>query len=213
MILEVPVDPDADEAREWLVRELSKPSYREAEPSWFDRLVSGFWDWLTGLFGNGVDGSPSLIWALVLLVLIGALVAAYFIFGPPRVNRRSTVTGAIFGDDDGRDAAAIRRAAERAAALGDWALAIEEMFRSVARGLSERSILTTSPGTTATGFAARARDLFPGLDGPLTASAASFDGVRYLDRPGSESEYVEVAELERTLRSSKPRPEPAGVAG
>lgn len=214
MRLEVPVEPGADQAREWLVQELAKPRYRAAEPTWFERLASGFWDWLTGLFDNGVAGPPSLLVALIIVVVIAAIVAAYLIFGPPRLNRRSTAGGGVlFGDDDSRDAAAIRAAAERAAAAGDWAIATEEMFRATARGLSERAVLTITPGTTAAGFAERARAFFPDLGGELAASATGFDSVRYLDRPGSEADYRQVAALERSLRTRTPRFESVGVAG
>lgn len=204
MIRAVPVDPTADEAREWLVRELAKPPYRAAEPSWFDRLAGAVWDWLSDLLGSGIGGSPALIWGFVLLVLVAAIVAAYFAFGPPRRNRRSTITGALFGDDDGRDAAAMRESAERAASDEDWPLAIEEMFRAIARGLAERAVLTTSPGTTATGFALRAREFFPDLGDRLEASARLFDDVRYLGRAGSREAFAEVSALERELRSHRP---------
>ncbi|HEV7811541.1 MAG TPA: DUF4129 domain-containing protein [Leifsonia sp.] len=210
MIRAVPVDPEIDEAREWLLRELARPPYRAAEPSWFDRLASLFWDWLTNLLGSGIGASQSLIWGFVLLVLVAGLVAAYLVYGPPRRNRRSRVPGALFGNDDDRDAATIRSAAEGAAAAEEWPLAIEEMFRAIARGLAERAVLSTTPGTTASGFALRARDYFPALDRELRSSAAVFDDVRYLDRPGSAAQFAQVAGLERELRSRTPVLEDAG---
>ena len=95
----------------------------------------------------------------------------------------------------------MRRAANQAAAVDDWALAIEEMFRSIARGLAERTILTTSPGTTAREFSARAGALFPSLSAALASTAAVFDEVRYLDGLGTEAAYRRAAELEAELRS------------
>lgn len=204
MIFDVPVDPNREEARQWLARELAKPAYREAEPNWFDTVVTDFLDWLASLIDGASGGPPALLLIIIVLVIVGLIVAAYFIFGPPRLNRRSRTAGTLFGDDDSRDAATIRRAAEKAAAAEDWALAIEEMFRAIARGLSERSVLSMFPGTTATGFAAEATEYFPDLDGRLAASGAAFDDVRYLDRPGTEEAYRRVAELERTIRDRKP---------
>ncbi|MHB1173101.1 MAG: DUF4129 domain-containing protein [Lacisediminihabitans sp.] len=208
----VPVDPDAGQAQQWIIEELSKPAYQAAQPTWFDRLSSAFWDWLNSLdlSKSGAAGGPVLV--VVALVILAALVAAFLLFGPPRLNRRSTIPGALFGEDDNRSAAAIRQTAEAAAREGDWTTAIEEMFRSIARGLAERTVLTTSPGTTARGFAARAGQSFPPLAGRLGSAAAAFDEVRYLGRAGAEPSYRETAELERDLRGARPVVEraPAG---
>ncbi len=202
--LNVPVDPDAHQAHDWLVGELSKPEYRAAQPTWFDRLSSAFWDWLKSLkFGDGsVTQTPVLLIALG--VIVAAIVAAYFIFGPPRRGRRSTVTDALFGEDDRRSAADIRRAAEDAASKGEWAVAIEEMFRSIARGLAERTIVTTNPGSTARDFSARAAVRLPAFADALADAAVAFDEVRYLGRDGDEEAYRSSAVLESALRSARP---------
>lgn len=201
---EVPVLPDAETAREWLVDELAKAPYREAEPTWFDRLSSTVWDWLSSLLEGSEGGPPALVWAVLLLVVIAALVASYLIFGPPRLNRRSAATGALFDDADARDAGAMRQAAERAAAAGDWPLAIEEMFRSIARGLSERAVLASVPGMTAGALATGAQRFFPDHAGAFAVAAASFDGVRYLGGSGSLADFEQVAALERAVRASTP---------
>ena len=215
-VRDVPVDPDVDQAREWITRELAKPPYRAAEPTWFDRLASGFWEWLTSLQFGG-SGSPLLMWGLVALLVIGALVAAYFVFGPPRLNRRAGATGLLFGADDQRTDAALRRSAAEAAARGDAALAIEEMFRATARGLAERAIVDTFPGTTARAFAASAGTFFSTCRDALTASAHDFDDVRYLDRPGTEAAYRRMLDLDAALQAmtpdlmSDPVPDPVPV--
>ena len=203
--LDVPVDPGADEARELLRDELSKQEYQAAKPTWFDQLIKGFTDWLNQLTtGEGSDGPPSVGILVVAGVVIALLVIAFLIFGLPRINRRSSVSGSLFGEDDARSAAAMRTAAEAAAAAGDYELAIEEMYRSIARGLAERTVLTTSPGTTALGFGTRAGRAFPDKAADLAEAAAAFDDVRYLDRPGTQARYAQVAALERDLRSAKP---------
>jgi hypothetical protein len=202
---EVPVDPDADQARRWVVAELSKPEYRAAQPTLFDRVSAAFWDWLTSLdlSGAGLARGPLLVAGAVLLV--AAIVAAYLIFGAPRLNRRSRMSGALFGVDDDRDAAAMRSAAESAAERGDWSLAISEMFRALARGLAERTIVGPSPGMTAHTFAADAGQAFPQQAGRLQVAAAAFDEVRYLDRPGTEDAYRQVAGLEHELGATRPQ--------
>lgn len=201
--LDVPVEPDATEAQRLVIQELSKAEYRAATPTWFDRAAKAFWDWLSSLRigdGAGVQG-PILVIAAI--VIIAALVAAFLIFGMPRLNRRSTASGALFGHDDARDAAAMRRSAEDAAAGSNWILAIEEIFRSIARGLAERTLVTVTPGTTARGFAVRAGAVFPGFSERLTAAASAFDDVRYLNREGTEAAYRVAAALERDIRAAR----------
>jgi hypothetical protein len=207
---EVPVDPDAAEARRWIIQELSKPAYQAAQPTWFDRVSSAFWDWLNSLdlSGTGAAGGPILVLAVILV--LAAIVAGFFIFGPPRLNRRSGVAGPLFGEDDERTAAVLRAAAETAASRGDWSTALSEMFRSIARGLAERTIVSVNPGMTAHSLVQNAARAFPELAGALRDAAGRFDGVRYLGRVGTEDGYRLTAQLERALRNSRPALEPAG---
>jgi len=200
---DVPVDPNAGQARNWIVQELSKPEYQAAQPTLFDRVSAAFLHWLDNLkIGtNGLTQAPVLLF--VALIIVAAIVAAYFIFGPPRLNRKSAV-GALFGKEDERDAAEMRRNAGAAAARGDYTLAIEELFRAIARGLTERTIVSTSPGTTARDFASAAGEAFPAHAGRLTVAATEFDRVRYLGQAGVLATYSELCALESDLRSSRP---------
>jgi Domain of unknown function (DUF4129) len=209
----VPVEPDAPEAREWLLDELSKPAYEAAKPNWFDLATEALWDWITSLFEGGFGGPPVLTLVLLGVLIVGGVVLAFVLFGSPRLNRRSSAFGAVFGDTDERDATALRRAAESAASNGDWTLAIEEAFRAIARGLSERAVLTTSPGTTAHDLAERAGAAFPPFSERLRDAARTFDEVRYLGIPGSADRYETVSSLERNLRSARPAAETAPAVG
>ena len=202
--VDVPVVPDAGQAQRWVIQELSKPEYRAAQPTWFDRASQAFWEWLQSLKIDGGPGAQGPILIVALVVVVAAVVAAFFIFGAPRLNRRSGVGDTLFGEDDARDAAAMRRSAEEAAARSDWVLAIEEVFRSIARGLAERTLVTVSPGTTARDFAARAGVVLPAFSERLSAAASAFDDVRYLGRKGTETTYREAALLERDLRAVRP---------
>jgi len=203
LLSSVPVDPDGPQGQQWLRDELAKPEYEAAKPNWFDRLSAEFFEWLASLGGDG-DGGPPGAGLLIILVIVAVVVLlAFLIFGLPRINRRSRITGTLFGDDDARTAAAMRNAAEDAARNSDYALAIAEMFRAIARGLAERTVLTTSPGTTAHDFAARAGTAFPEQAIALDVAAIAFDEVRYLDRPGSAEQYAAVAALETELRTAK----------
>lgn len=201
-VFDVPVDPDADEARNWVLDELVKPQYEAAKPTWFDRLASAVWEWLNSLELSAGSGPSGLLIAAILVV--AALVAAFLIFGLPALNRRSAVAGSMFGAEETRTAADIRKSSEEAARTGNFTLAIEERFRSLAKGLAERTILTISRGTTAHGFAVKAAEPFPAFADRLIAAADAFDGVRYLGRDGTAEAYGQIADLEAELRESKP---------
>ena len=202
---DVPVDPTAPEAREWLRQELAKQEYQAARPTWFDQLAKWIQDRIGDLIGtSGPGGPPGLGGTVIVVLVVAAIVIAFFVFGVPRLNRKSTVAGALFGEDDFRDAAAMRAAAESAAARGEYDLAIAEAFRALARGLAERTILTVNPGSTARDFSERAGTPFPGLAEEFVAAAVIFDEVRYLGRPGTREHYDQVATLEKLARQAKP---------
>lgn len=208
-VARVPVDPDAEQARDWLRNELSKPEYEAARPSLLEIIGKAIRDWIDSL-SMAPGGPGSGLAPLIIIVIVAiALVVAFLVFGLPRLNRRSSISGALFGEDDERSAEQLRDSARKAASDGDYATAIAEQFRAVARGLAERAILTTSPGTTATHFAGDAAGVFPALGAELAASARAFDDVRYLGRAGSAAEYDALVSLEKALRAT--RPDFAGV--
>jgi hypothetical protein len=208
-----PLDPSKAEAHQQLQQELQHSEYAAAQPGFFDVLSQEIGKWLQGLLSQfgAPTGAPSfdlfgLFATVALIALVVALVVlAFFLFGLPRINRRGRTAGALFGEDDERDSQTLRKSAERAAAAGDFATAIEDAFRSIARGLAERTIVLTFPGTTAHGFAAQAGAAFPGFTGELAASADAFDRVRYLSKAGTVADWELVRDLERTLRSTRPR--------
>ncbi|MET1053354.1 MAG: DUF4129 domain-containing protein [Mycetocola sp.] len=201
---DVPVVPDAPEARDWLLRELSRPEYAAAQPSLFDRLSQEFFAWLMRLLQPG-DSVP-LDWlpvAIVALVVIG-LVVALLIWGVPRANRRSRPAAGLFGDSDRRTAAQLRSAAARAADAGDLTLAVLEQFRAIARSLDERTVVFVSPGTTAHDVAGRASASFPASSAALADAADAFDGVRYLGQDGTREQYERLVALDGRLRNDSP---------
>lgn len=203
LLADVPVDPDGDQARQWIIEELSKPEYQAARPTWWDLLSKAVWDWLNSLHFAGGGGWGTVLLIILVVVVAGILIAAFFIFGMPRLNRRSTLVGSLFGADEDRDSESLRRSADAAAARGDWNLAIEERFRALARVLTERVLVSTDPGTTARGFATRAGAVFPRHVQRLTASARVFDDVRYLGKTGTEEDYSALAQLESELRNAR----------
>ena len=204
-ILAVPVQPDGDQGREWLLDELGKPVYQAAKPTWFDLASQAVSTWFSDLLQNASEGQGAVAFAIVLIVLAGLIVTAFLVFGRPRLGRRSRVApGALFGEEDGRGAQQLRQSAERAAAAGDHTTATLEMFRAVARGLAERTVVDVYPGMTARGFAREAGAALPALAAALGEGAADFDLVRYLGGAGSRAGFERMAALERLARDARP---------
>lgn len=206
--VDVPVDPDDEQARRWLEEELGRTGQQPAAPSEPPQWLVDFLDWLRSLFGGGQgddqSGGNGNLGAVVLIVLIvAALGAAFWIFGLPRLRKRSKVTGDLFGDDDDRSASQLRTAAQTAADAGDYTTAVVEAFRSLARDLAERGFVLTFPGTTARDFARRAADLFEGTHDRLLEAADVFDGVRYLEAVGTREQWQRMSALERELRTAR----------
>jgi hypothetical protein len=199
----VPVQPDADTARRWLLEELAKPAYQAAEPTPLDRAVEGFLNWFGSLFDVRTADTPPLLLAVAIGVVVVALVVALLLFGLPRANRRSRA-GALFGDDDRRSAADMRRAAAAALAAGDFPLAVLERFRALARGLDERTLVAVVPGPTASAFARVASRAFPAEHGELQVAADLFDGVRYAGDPATREDALMVAALDDRLAAARP---------
>jgi hypothetical protein len=202
--LDVPVDPTAPEARDWLIEELSKPEYAAAQPSLFDRLSQAFFDWLARLFQPGEAVPTDWIPVALVVAIVLAIVVALLVWGVPRLNRRSRAAHGLFGDDDTRTADELRRSSERFAADGDWTNATLDRFRALARDLTERTIVFVSPGTTAHDFAARAADAFPDAGTQLAFAARVFDDVRYLGTDGSAEQYESLRTLDGELAGRTP---------
>ncbi|MGX5695871.1 DUF4129 domain-containing protein [Agromyces soli] len=212
MRFDIPVEPDGEEARRWLQDELAKPEYRAAEPTWFDRLMKAIGDWLGDLLGTGVGLPQPVVVGSIVLVVAGLIVVGLLVFGVPRLRRRARGAVALFDDGDTRDLAELRRAAAEAAARGDWALAIEERFRAIVRGLVDRELIRVHPGTTAKGAADASATTLPAFAGELAAAAALFDEVRYLGRDGSAAGYERLASLDETLWRTTPEAAAVGAA-
>ncbi|UOE44530.1 DUF4129 domain-containing protein [Agromyces larvae] len=213
MQLEIPVDPDAPEARRWLQDELAKAEYQAAQPTWFDRLMAAIRDWLAGLFDGSIGVPGAVVVAIVVVAVLALVVIGLLVFGLPRLRRRRAAPAPLFDDGDTRDLDTLRRAADAAAGRQDWPSAIEERFRALVRGLVDRDLVRVHPGTTAHGVADAASRRFPAYRAGLGGAADEFDGVRYLGRPGGREAYERLTALERALASAAPhRDEPHGAS-
>ncbi len=203
---EVPVEPGADEASGWLADELEKTKYQPPETqessNWLRDLIERLSSFIETLGGEGT--APG--WTAALIVLgLAAVVALILVFGLPRLRRRSAAaTGEVFEADDERGSGAMRRAAQAAAAAEDWPLAIAERFRALIRGLHERTLLTSLPGSTSHDVARRAGRALPAFADELSVAADDFDAVRYLGDAGDRERYARLSALDEELQRARP---------
>lgn len=187
----IPVDPDAETAREWAINELAKREYTQAGESWLD----AFWRWLSELFssirrvGDGL-GSIGLPGAIVLVVLGAGVVALilWLVVGPLRRSRRTASDAEIFGGDT-RDSAALSADADSAAAAGDWQTALVHLYRAIIRHLDERGAIDVFAGMTAHEAAVEAGRVFAGVASDLAIDADAFDDARYGRSVTTEADY------------------------
>lgn len=200
-----PLTPDGDEARRWAEDELSDPVYAAAQPTALDRIAQAIGDAVESLFGAQLSGDWGPWVALVaVIVVMLVILAAFPVWGVPRSTGRAKTTAALFGEQEQRSAAELRRDAASLAARREWDAAIILRFRALARGLVERTAVDTPPGATVHAFARAAARSFPASAADLESAAEAFDDVRYLRRPGTEELYRRIAAVDDAVTAARP---------
>jgi hypothetical protein len=192
------IDIDRDAAHEVAQHELAKPIYPKA--SLIERLTDWIDELLTKLIvqGSSVPGGWFTISVLLILLAIAVVVAVRIARRTMRTNRGGEY--ALFGEHE-LSAAEHRATAEQYAAAGNWSAAIRHRLRAVARQLEESTVLDPVPGRTATELARDAGRAIPHLAAELARAAEAFNDVTYGERPGTESAYRMIADLDDHLRS------------
>ncbi|HEX2211931.1 MAG TPA: DUF4129 domain-containing protein [Mycobacterium sp.] len=193
------IDIDSDAAYEAAERELAKPIYPKA--SLQERIIGWLEDLLYRLVveGSSVPGGWLTISVLLILLAVAAVMGIRIARRTMRTNRSHA--HALLGEQD-RSAAEHRAAAQRSAAAGDWAAAIRHRLRAVARQLEDSAVLDPVPGRTATELGRDAGAQLPHLSAELISAATAFNDVTYGERPGTETAYRMIADLDDELRAS-----------
>ena len=192
------IDIDRDAAHEAAQHELGKPIYPKAS------LIERLFDWIDELLtkliieGASVPGGWFTISLLLILLAIAIVVAVRIARRTMRTNRGGGY--ALFGEHE-LSAAEHRATAEQYAAAGNWSAAIRHRLRAVARQLEESAVLDPIPGRTANELARDAGRAIPNLAAELSRAAEAFNDVTYGERPGTESGYRMIADLDDHLRS------------
>jgi hypothetical protein len=191
------IDIDRDAAHEAAQRELGKPIY--PKPSLTERLMDWFNELLYKLMveGSSVPGGWFTLCLLLILLAVAIVVAIRIARRTMRTNRDGEY--ALFGEHV-LTAAEHRAAAEQSAAAGNWAAAIRHRLRALARQLEENGVLEPVPGRTATELARDTGRAVPNLAAELRLAADAFNDVTYGERPGTETAYRRIADLDDHLR-------------
>jgi hypothetical protein len=197
------IDIDRDAAHEAAQRELAKPIYPKAS------LTERLGEWLDDLLyriaqeGSKLPGGWFTIAVLLIIVAIAIVVAVRIARRTMRTNRGGE--HALF-DSAELTAAQHRATAEQYAAEGNWTAAIRHRLRAIARQLEEDGALNPVPGRTATELARDAGAAVGDLvAAQLRQAATAFNDVTYGERPGTESAYRMIADLDHQLRSNSAR--------
>lgn len=210
LVRDVPVQPDAETAREWARDELARPEYHR-QPSLLQRVL----EWLQEQLGSVPSlGLPDGVALLVAVVAGVALVLGILWFvGPVRRSRARSRSGTVvLAADDRRTADQLRAAADAAAAAGDWHLAVLERFRAIVRGLEERTVLDERPGRTAHEAVGAAALRLPGLGADLRTAGDLFDDVAYGDVRAGADDDRRLRELDQRVRGTRPTTAAAAAA-
>ena len=202
---DVPVLPDADQAREWAEQELSRPAYQAAEPTLLDR----FWQWVGNFFAellNGIAGFDPTIGVVLLAVGAAAVLAAAVFLVRPRLNARRRRD--VFDSAETRVAVDHRRLAGEAAARGEWDTAVAERLRAVIRSAEERVLLEPRPGRTAAEAGSSLAATFPAAADEIIWLARRFDEIRYGHLPATSNDAERAADLDGLLERLSPSTSP-----
>lgn len=203
-ILPGALDPDRDEARQWLSEELAEAEYNRPES-----LVQRFAGWLLERLEDLitiVPGSTGLSTVLLVLVLAVVGVAVWFaVRGTRRSARLRTPTDGAVIEDPSLTAADYRARAVQAARAGDWDTVLLDSYRALAAGADERTLLDELPGRTAHEIAVALAPRFTDHSGRLADAADRFDAVRYGDQRATEEQARSVLDLDRELARTRPR--------
>jgi Domain of unknown function (DUF4129) len=182
--------------------ELSKAIYHRHE-SLAQRLLDLISRLLNDLYTAG-KSFPGGWWSVVALAALTALAAALVLtrLGPLARAHRDAGQAAPGGQP--LSAADHRQRAAQLASAGDYAAAILEAVRGIARQLEERGVLSPRLGRTADEIAAEAGLALPAEAAALQDVARLFDDICYGERPGTAAGYALVQSLDTRLQSARP---------
>lgn len=197
------LDPSPGPARSLLREELAKAQYSDGG-TLVDRLlewVQRHWNQLN----DSAERSSALLSPLTTAVL-GVLVIGLLAYVLPRVRRerRAGRGGGPVLEDLRTSAQAYRERAASALRHGRHGVAVVEAFRAIARGMTDRTVLSGEAGQTAHEIGQQLAAAFPSYAVRLGAAADLFDAVRYGRATVTRQQAEAVIQLDTELARARP---------
>jgi hypothetical protein len=194
--------PGRDEARQWAEDELADPVYQESDLTLLERLGRAFNDLLDQLFGAaGAVQSPWLLFGVIALVILLVVLISWRVRrgsgGSLRVPRHE-VNLTIAGLDPDE----LRARARRAAAAGEWNLAVQEGVRALMAALARSGEIDIGTASTASELARAAAAARPDHAASLVAAGAVFDAVTFGEGSADEATYRRIEALDGRLHGA-----------
>jgi hypothetical protein len=191
--------------------ELSKAIYHPHE-SLAHRLLDAINRLLNDLYRAG-QSFPGGWWSVVALAALTALAVSLVLARLGPLARAHREPGHLTSSGQPLSAADHRRRAAGLASAGDYAEAVLEAVRGIARELEERGVLSPRLGRTADEIAVEAGLALPAEAAALQDAARLFDDICYGERPGTAAGYARVRDLDTRLQSARPaQPSTSGAA-
>ena len=184
---------DLDRVRRLVDDVLSRPLFRDAEPSWFDRLMTRLGDLfdplLRRLSGEGGSLGQVLAW-----LVVGTVVALVLVGVARSIARRSRGRGVVHDDDGelGRPPTDWAAEARAHAAAGRHREAVRCHLRAGIAGLAADGLLREVAGRTVTEYGDELARTAPRRTAAFADAAAVFEAVWYA---GDEADAGHVATI------------------
>lgn len=197
---DVPVLPDAEEARRLAEAELAKSDY-EYSTGFIHRALRQISDFLNDLFSGMHAGPVANPW-LVLILIVAVVVVALVFFSRVRVSARTSearATSAVLFADDA-DSAELMERALAYLRQGNCTAAFLDLYRSTIRHADERALIHDRPGLTAQEAATQVAALDGECCRQFPRQANIFDAASYGDHVVSQQQVEALLHLDSLVR-------------
>jgi hypothetical protein len=210
------LDPDNDEARQWLEEELSRPAYREHNDP-IARALDAIERWIDSLLNADPSAGGALPAGVAGLVTVGLVALVLFALRHVRREAHRAPAGgpALLGDEH-LTAIEFRDRSARALAAGRHSDAVLDAMRALAQGGAERTLLDDAPSLTAHEVGERLAEPFPAQRDELRWAADLFDAVAYGHHEATREQAERIIALDRAVQGTRPAsrlPAVSGAAG
>lgn len=198
---DVPVTPDADQARRWAEEELAKQAYQQAKPGFVETLIQWLRRMVADLF-SGIKSPQTGVSLMLFLAVVVAVILVIIFIIRPRLLRRRNAAEQVFEAQAPLTAAEHRDLASAAASRGDFYSAVNEQFRALAKAGEERGACSATPGRTAFELALELSTAFPSSEPEIQSAAAHFSAVRYGHEEATSPMYSQMVATDNSIQAA-----------